>query len=72
MIEYWYSAFNHKSMPSHEGHGLGFGIINPKLRIAAMDCSFRKVEVRIKGNLVPILNLNLQLVGEMREGFEIS
>jgi len=37
-----------------------------------MDYSFRKIEVRIKKNFVSILNFNLQLIEEMREGFEIS
>jgi hypothetical protein len=37
-----------------------------------MDHRIRKVEVWIKRNDVPILNLNLQLVEEMREGVEIS
>ena len=37
-----------------------------------MDHRFRKVEVRIKGIIVPILNLNLRSVYEMREEFEIS
>ena len=37
-----------------------------------MDHRFRKVEVRIKGIFVPILNLNLRQVEEMREESEIS
>ena len=37
-----------------------------------MDHRFKKVEVRVKRNFVPILNLNLRSVYEMREEFEIS
>jgi hypothetical protein len=42
------------------------------LSTPAMDHRFRKVEVRIKGIFVPILNLNLRQVEEMRKGFEMS
>jgi len=34
-----------------------------------MDRRIRKVEVRIKRNFVPILNLNLRYVEEMRKEF---
>ena len=47
-------------------------IITSKPGDTAMDHRFRKVEVRIKGIFVPILNLNLRQVEEMREESEIS